>query len=122
MENGIEWIKKNKRMANDLYPDTSNSDLTAYPLPVEPPLYSTDTGKQRVVIAPSGDSAKGEVKAQKPKVPEGVKLTPVEGDPFAGTMQGADVPTAINRLFGTGGEERYQLWPEKMIRSGLSLP
>lgn len=27
-----------------------------------------------------------------------------------------------NRLFGTGGEERHQLWPERMIRSGLSLP
>lgn len=27
-----------------------------------------------------------------------------------------------NRLFGTGGEERYQTWPERMVRSGFSLP
>src|SRR6266496_4411233 len=25
-----------------------------------------------------------------------------------------------NKLFGTGGEERYQLWPEKVIRSALT--
>lgn len=27
-----------------------------------------------------------------------------------------------NKLFGTGGEERYQTWPERMVRSGASLP
>lgn len=27
-----------------------------------------------------------------------------------------------NRLFGTGGEERYQTWPERMVRSGFTLP
>lgn len=27
-----------------------------------------------------------------------------------------------NLLTGSGGEERFQFWPEKMIRSGLSLP
>jgi hypothetical protein len=25
-----------------------------------------------------------------------------------------------NKIFGTGGEERYQFWPERMIREGLS--
>lgn len=25
-----------------------------------------------------------------------------------------------NQLFGTGGEERYQLWPERMLREGLT--
>jgi hypothetical protein len=28
----------------------------------------------------------------------------------------------INRLLGTNGEERYQLWPEKLIRDALSAP
>jgi hypothetical protein len=27
-----------------------------------------------------------------------------------------------NQLFGTGGEERYQLWPEKVVREALSVP
>lgn len=27
-----------------------------------------------------------------------------------------------NRIFGTGGEERYQFWPERMVRSALTLP
>jgi cytochrome c556 len=30
--------------------------------------------------------------------------------------------TIINRLLGTGGEERYQLWPEKMVRDALAAP
>jgi hypothetical protein len=27
-----------------------------------------------------------------------------------------------NRLFGTGGVERFQMWPERMVRSALTLP
>ncbi len=27
-----------------------------------------------------------------------------------------------NRMFGTGGEERYQMWPEKMVRSAVTAP
>lgn len=30
--------------------------------------------------------------------------------------------TALDKLFGLGGQERYQLWPEKMVRSAISLP
>jgi len=30
--------------------------------------------------------------------------------------------TIINRLLGTGGEERYQTWPEKMVRDALAAP
>jgi len=29
---------------------------------------------------------------------------------------------ARDRLLGTNGQERYQTWPEKMVRSGLTLP
>lgn len=28
----------------------------------------------------------------------------------------------INRLLGTGGEQRYQTWPEKMVRDALAAP
>lgn len=31
-------------------------------------------------------------------------------------------PSAIDRLFGTNGQERFQTWPERMVRSGLALP
>lgn len=30
--------------------------------------------------------------------------------------------TMRNKLFGANGEERYQLWPEKMVRSAVTLP
>lgn len=40
----------------------------------------------------------------------------LENTPFSqGTRVG-------NRMFGTGGEERYQFWPERMIRSAVTLP
>lgn len=39
-----------------------------------------------------------------------------------GEMEFSPGTTFGNRLFGTGDEERYQTWPEKMIRSGASLP
>ncbi len=29
---------------------------------------------------------------------------------------------AIDRLLGLGGEERYQLWPERVLREGISAP
>lgn len=55
-----------------------------------------------------------------PIAPSGYKLTPVEQPPeFLPDYQ---VPTGMKKLLGVGGEERYQLWPEKMVRSGLSLP
>lgn len=33
-----------------------------------------------------------------------------------------DVPPAISSLLGTEGKDRYQLWPEKLIRSAVSAP
>ena len=44
-----------------------------------------------------------------------LKFVPVD-DPWANT------PKPIKRLLGVGGEERYQLWPERALRSGLSAP
>lgn len=29
---------------------------------------------------------------------------------------------SVSHLLGTGGEERYQLWPERMLRSAVTLP
>lgn len=34
----------------------------------------------------------------------------------------SQVSKGEQRLFGLNGEDRYQLWPERMVRSGLSLP
>jgi Transglycosylase SLT domain len=58
-------------------------------------------------------------------LPNYVSLTPVEGDPFSGTMQMNDqsqVAKPLQRLFGLNGQERYQTWPERMVRSGLTAP
>ena len=44
-----------------------------------------------------------------------LKFVPVD-DPWANT------PKPIKKLLGVGGEERYQLWPERALRSGLSAP
>jgi len=54
------------------------------------------------------------------------KLIPVDHDPFnIGIDQKPALGTAqlmANKLFGLEGQERYQMWPEKMARSGYSLP
>lgn len=44
----------------------------------------------------------------------GAPLIP-SGPALSGTKLG-------NRLFGTGTEERFQTWPEKLVRSALTLP
>ena len=31
-------------------------------------------------------------------------------------------PSVIDRLLGTNGVERYQLWPERLVRSAVSAP
>lgn len=61
----------------------------------------------------------------------GLPIAPV-ADPDAAAM--ANVPTdsnanvpnvatrVINKLLGTGGEERYKTWPEKLLRDALSAP
>ena len=56
------------------------------------------------------------------------KLTPVDVDPFQST--GTEGNTAaessgfkpIDRLFGLGGEPRYQTWPERMVREAVAAP
>ena len=44
----------------------------------------------------------------------GAPLIP-SGPQWRGTRLG-------NRLLGTGGEERFQTWPEKLVRSAVTLP
>ncbi len=40
---------------------------------------------------------------------------PTVENPYSGTM----LEHMINRLTGTGGEDRYQAWPERMVRDAL---
>lgn len=61
-------------------------------------------------------------------------FTPVDHDPFAETPEtlaqrrglidnaGSTGSTVVDRLTGFGGQERFQLWPEKMVRSAVTLP
>lgn len=54
-----------------------------------------------------------------------IRVTPqLPVDPYSGNPQFNDiseVPQWMKKLTGTGGEERYQFWPERMIRSGLTV-
>lgn len=62
------------------------------------PATSTDANVEQAMMPDVGEPAIG------------------DGGQFsAGTKPG-------NKLFGTGGEERFQTWPERMIRSGATLP
>lgn len=58
------------------------------------------------------------------------KLVEVPYNPFEEMAPEVSQPSAVfgtaklmaNKLFGMEGQERYQTWPEKMIRSGFNLP
>jgi hypothetical protein len=127
-------------MADDT---NAQSDSVGTDIPFDSPSteYNIDpnTGKKRLVIRPNsvtsniesvGDSKLQAIKYNRPDV----DLTPVDHDPFATTPPNVSaiakqndtnpldiIGSSLNKLFGVG-EERFQTWPEKMIRSGLSLP
>lgn len=84
------------RGGTELVPTQSNEVISN-----EPMVYGSDWSTPALPIAPSG-----------------YKLTPVDNN----SLPDFNVPTGMKKLLGVGGEERYQLWPEKMVRSGLSLP
>ncbi len=42
--------------------------------------------------------------------------------PADDTTQGSVAQRVIDKLLGTNGQERYQLWPEKLIRDALAAP
>lgn len=48
-------------------------------------------------------------------------IAPGYGAAYADGSQGTGV-TALDKLLGLGGQERFQLWPERMVRSALTLP
>ena len=41
---------------------------------------------------------------------------------FFKTGPSDEVKTGINRLLGTGGEERYKTWPEKLVVDAITAP
>lgn len=89
------------------------SELTDY----EPPQ------QERIYVSPSMPTSESGDYFTKPVVPmpelsadnvvERIIKKLAETEVSAGTKIG-------NKLFGTGGEERYQLWPEKIVRSALT--
>lgn len=100
-------------MANPLYPENTFEERWA--LPVEAPQFQTA------------------VQEPVPQPQPTYSLTPVDYDPWEiaaartrapyknRNMASVEPGSVIDKLAGVHGE-RYQLWPEKMIRSGLSLP
>jgi hypothetical protein len=91
-------------------------------LPVaDPPQqydYLSASGRPRVVIQSNPDPMPTQQNVSGGGIDGSVsaapQLVPVEHDPFA------TVKKVGNKLFGLNGEERYQLWPEKLIRSGVT--
>lgn len=59
-----------------------------------------------------------------PALPVDLPIDPMTGNPiYADSSQAAVAPDWMQKLTGTGdATERYQTWPEKMLRSGLALP
>lgn len=76
-----------------------------------------------------------------PEVPAGFELQYTEGDNLPFYQKIADVPqqplpvdasamtfanssgsVGIDKLLGVGGQERYQTWPERMVRDAVSAP
>lgn len=47
---------------------------------------------------------------------------PLRLQDIASIKTSEEAPTAISRLLGIGGQERYQTWPERLIREALSAP
>lgn len=102
------------------YPQPPKEDEVAQNAPPSDPWSATETAigegatKAGEIVRSVGTSA-GKALEDLGKEAK-VVFTPVDDDPFS------SFPKPIKKLFGIGGEERYQMWPEKMVRSGLSLP
>jgi hypothetical protein len=55
----------------------------------------------------------------------GVDLVPSDIDPYSGVMSMPDqsgVAPPVKALFGLDGTERYQTWPERLVRSATTAP
>lgn len=76
---------------------------------------------------PTIDPVTGADLSNLPRFTVGANPLPVESLPsFGDSLVGAIAPAPsrgiINQLTGLDGGERFQTWPERMIRSGVSLP
>lgn len=110
-------------MANPLYPDSPLTFDQRWALPVEPPQFDT------AVRLPDYDA---ERPAPNPQLSDlqgasaSVRLTPVDFNPWElGKFAPNPVVQALSQVASvkdpkTG--ERYQTWPEKMVRSAVTLP
>jgi hypothetical protein len=76
--------------------------VLAMPLPLETP-------EGRLYVSPNMPVGDGGLPVQQP-----MTETPVDDTPMGQRI--------LDRLLGTNGQERYQLWPEKLVRDALSAP
>src|ERR1700722_9936488 len=88
----------------DQYPQQDNS------LPVEQPYRGVNLGPLQ---APNS----GIVGNTTAIVPATVAPQVVQADP--NSSSGSQI---IDKLLGLGGQDRYQLWPEKVVREALAAP
>jgi hypothetical protein len=97
---------------NPLYPQTKKDDTPQYALPVEAPNFEQPSIEQKMQAI--------QIRIPQKKEPT---LKPVDHNPFEFEQTPAPQGTnIIDKLAGTNGVERYQTWPEKIVREGLDAP
>lgn len=95
------------------------------PEPISPDLKRVYIGGADKLAKQAGHDIKtqqGRLPAPTTDASVNTALMPDVGAPAIGDGGELSKGTKVgNKLFGTGGEERFQTWPERMIRSGSSL-
>jgi len=94
----------------DQYPQQDTS------LPVAQPYRGANLGPLSAVGIPTGVVGGDPTVVAAPVAPVPDVTQP---DPNSVGSSGSQI---IDKLLGLGGQERYQLWPEKVVRDALAAP
>ena len=88
----------------------SLAELTDYQ-PDVPPIES---------VVPDADGVRRVIITKPAPAPDGMDYTQEPMGQGFNTSVGSALDAVLGKLTGTNGQERYQLWPEKVVREALS--
>ncbi len=100
----VEWAMRHLDEGDYTYPVEPDDSNPLYSAPVAPSPYPLPV--EALVFAQPVQDVPG----------VGPVLTPVDHDPFSTGMK------PVDKLLGLGGEERYQTWPERLVRDAVVAP